>query len=297
MHKRQNAINLGTVPSIFVRLSGGLGNQLFQVVAALKISPYLEDAPVYLDTRFLASYESRRKFEIAFIVNYLPSISFGLPTFGFASVASRYRLGRIFDRCFGKIGLIASVDRLKIVPQMSVKLVVLDGYFQHPDVLFDEKTRLALRDNLYSERQELLGRYRVADSCLVGIHIRRGDFVTSQAASKKFITIKLDYYHSAIRKFPVGSTFLIFGDDPSITSAMAKKIGGIDVSSLCLSLQDEFCLLASCDHYIIANSTFSWWASYLGWDEGKRIICPRNWYHDSKRNNSNPLLLKKFELI
>jgi hypothetical protein len=54
-------------------------------------------------------------------------------------------------------------------------------------------------------------------------------------------------------------------------------------------------LLAMANHYIIANSTFSWWGAYLGYNESKRIIAPRNWYVDMDKNTRNVLLMKYFE--
>jgi hypothetical protein len=40
-----------------------------------------------------------------------------------------------------------------------------------------------------------------------------------------------------------------------------------------------------CDYHIIANSTFSWWGSWLA--KSKGTISPKEWYTVDKLNNTN----------
>ena len=176
--------------------------------------------------------------------------------------------------------------------------LVLDGYFQHPDLALPALLRESLFTKLAIEFSYLTNLPQLSGhSELVSLHIRRGDFVSSKAASSVFKKIELDYYRTAIRKFSENSLFLVFGDDPELTSAFAREIGGIDIPSLGLSLKEEFMLMALADHQIIGNSSFSWWAAYLGHSTGKRVVAPRNWYLDAVRSQANPLLLPYFELL
>ena len=43
----------------------------------------------------------------------------------------------------------------------------------------------------------------------------------------------------------------------------------------------DFCLIACCDGSIVSHlSSFGWWATYIGDDEKKKIICPQNYHCD-----------------
>jgi Glycosyl transferase family 11 len=286
------------IKSAFVRLSGGLGNQLFQLGAGLYAVRQFPNARICLDTRFLGKYETVRDFEIDFVVKHLPAVGIAEAPMGLAGYASQLRLGRLLDTALVGCACIGTTERLKQFQGESCSWLVLDGYFQHPDLALPSLDRQNLFAKLYAEYSHLL-RLVSSPSGIprVAIHIRRGDFVSSKAASSVFKTVQLDYYRAAVQRFSENTLFVVFGDDPVITSEFSKEINGVDVPKLGLSLKEDFMLMAMCDHHIIANSTFSWWAAHLGNSDGKRIISPRNWYVDVERSKTNPLLMPNFELL
>jgi hypothetical protein len=296
--------NLMTLPprvttKIVVRLAGGFGNQLFQFAAALRACTVLNlnTESINIDIRFLDCYESRHHFELDFLKDVFPGFQVAPPLSMVQSFASKFRLAKLFKLKIWSHFFISTTDQILLLnSEDKIDLIVLDGYFQSSCILLSDIHRKLLRGHLidsgFRHRDKLIG-----ENMAIAMHIRRGDYVTSKTASKVFRTIPIDYYRAALSLAPKNRKILIFSDDPLLSAEFAKEFRGIDIRSYNLSLTEEFCLFMSCDDYIIANSTFSWWAAYLGYSENKSFFSPKRWYIDPDRNDSNSLLLPYFKLI
>lgn len=75
-------------------------------------------------------------------------------------------------------------------------------------------------------------------------------------------------------------SFYIFPDD--ITWCKANITAAEDVVFVENHFQDQhneyvLQLISLCKHFIIANSSFSWWAAYLGNTENSLILAPKEW--------------------
>jgi len=125
---------------------------------------------------------------------------------------------------------------------------------------------------------------------MVAIHVRRAgnpSLLSEPKYSDNSFYVNLmntDYYPTAMCEFP-NEDFLIFSDDiewckkQSIFSGCEFSEGKSDV--------EDMNLMAGCKSYIIANSSFSWWAAYLG---GGKTIAPsiQNWYTDGIERTKCP---------
>jgi Glycosyl transferase family 11 len=112
----------------------------------------------------------------------------------------------------------------------------------------------------------------------VAIHVRRGDYVNNPA----YVNLPPLYYLRAlIEKIPNWreKNLVFFSDDPSYVKF---HYGCLD--NACFPHGDEIdnlCLMTLCDHYIIANSSYSWWGAYLGEKPHSIVIRPQRHFSGS----------------
>ncbi len=107
----------------------------------------------------------------------------------------------------------------------------------------------------------------------VSIHVRRGDYVQH---SGSFPPVTDNYLLSATDETDkLGiSKYLVFSDDIAWCKEYFKKYGDGFEFSEGHNERDDLSLMASCGHHIIANSSFSWWGSFLSPHTKGMTICP-----------------------
>lgn len=123
----------------------------------------------------------------------------------------------------------------------------------------------------------------------VGVHVRRGDYVNLNHIHP---VLDLKYYIQASRYFsPDRFDLYIFSDDISWCKENFTKRNFPRYNFVFSDGQsdiDDFFSLCNCEHHIIANSSFSWWAAYLNEAPNKIIIAPKNYVIGEERNDRIP---------
>lgn len=130
----------------------------------------------------------------------------------------------------------------------------------------------------------------------VAVHVRRGDYL--QAEHFHANLWKSGYYQKALALFPKETRFIVFcrdnqgwEQDKSDRQWCRDNLGPILGDRMELPEKDnsetqDFNLMASCRNVIGANSSFSWWAAYLG--EHDRVVMPGEWFSDGVRRTELP---------
>lgn len=124
----------------------------------------------------------------------------------------------------------------------------------------------------------------------VALHIRRGDYLkATQFHSNLWDT---NYYKEAVKHFP-NEKFLVFcKDNQSEAQDMDDRewceknlpLLGIDFELYEHGTEtDDLNAMASCKGIIAANSSFSWWAAYLG--NMEKVVFPKaeSWFTDKQQ--------------
>src|SRR5579864_3756080 len=90
-----------------------------------------------------------------------------------------------------------------------------------------------------------------------------------------------------IRTERPGAKFFFFGDDPAwIRNNILPTCRGGRLVDTGSALSD-FRMMTKCTHFIIANSTFSWWAAWLGRKDRSIVCCGATWNQGERRPPRN----------
>lgn len=291
---------------IILKLWGGLGNQMFEYAFGRHIQEQLGDK-LLLDISSY-KYDIKRKYSLNhYNIN------------GEIDIDDTGKYNYLYDQSkniFLKIGSLISSEMLyelmspfgiyiwlrstykKVEITKNRKNIYINGYWQSfhyfDDILNEIKKEFMLKVPLDSKYKALAQQIRNANS--VCVHIRRGDFLL---ATNSLHISALSYYDKAIHELKQkyeNLDFYIFSDDIDDVRQNFK------FTDKCIHLVErnnpdyiELYLMTQCKHFIISNSTFSWWAANLSEYSEKSVIAPKVWYRDHR--DMSHLIRKEWTVI
>jgi len=97
-----------------------------------------------------------------------------------------------------------------------------------------------------------------------------------------------DYYMKSISTIRAGQDephFFVFSDDRGWAKANIVTTAPITYieHNTPAHPHEDLRLMSNCKHFIIANSTFSWWAAWLSTHKSKTVIAPMKWFNNASR--------------
>jgi len=252
---------------------GRFGNNLFQYAAARAAASRAKHATLLMDFSRLPA--GRSASEIA----ELDLVRLGLPGLILPSFINRLSQ-KMFRRMACELCLLPVVTDadIAVVSSGLGSSSLLSGYFQDVSILKgqEEAFRTMVRDRL----DGIFGRTQRRCATSVAVHVRRGDYLNEplrQVCDHRYFSEAISEFRA---KLP-SPIFFVFSDDPSWCS---EHLTGRDIEIVRPGRKPDslldFAQMTSCDHQIISNSSFSWWAGWLNPNPGKLVIGPDVWLRD-----------------
>lgn len=252
--------------AIAVRLLGGLGNQLFQYAAARATSLRL-GCRLLLETAALETPEAgvtQRTYVLG----------------AFAIAAERYSVAPGEWREYNEPHYHYDPSFEAIGPGTR-----LNGYFQSPLYFAAQAEAIRREISLAAAGSPAFTDFaaRIRGSALpVSLHLRRGDFAADPHTLSFHGICGPEHYRRAMRIVEglVGATptYVVFSDDAAEARRLFGALpGAIFVATPQAAPWEDMLLMSLCRHHILANSSFSWWGSWLNASPDKIVVAPRAW--------------------
>ena len=281
---------------IFLDLSEGLGNQMFQYAFARSVQKRTRDT-IYLDTMSYRRNRGKRSFslmhyklnsEVAYgesiterVLDYYIKILRKILKFfrwNFNDPSKMKKLEKyglyFFSDVFGYI----EFDYLT-----KIKNKYIIGSWMNEKYFFDIREELlndfTLKEKMKEKNLKLIEEIRNCNS--VCIHIRLGDYLDPKWSYLNVCTG--EYYKKGIdiiKESIDNPQFYIFSNSSKDLQWIKKNYkflenyNFVDMSN---SDYEDLEIMRNCKCFIISNSTYSWWAQYLSVYKNKIVIAPDTW--------------------
>lgn len=236
-------------------LQGGLGNYLFQIAASYSKSIDLNVDFVLLKNEALIVHKNPEHYlnnffkKIKFSNNLNISQIYSEPNFSFNPIPDFMLPTKIF------------------------------GYFQSEKYFNHNREKIIelfgcpkdLKNKLYEKYPQIN-----TETC--SIHVRRGDYINLQDHHP---LQPIDYYKTAVSLIGNDKTYFIFSDDIEWCKLNFSFLNNVVFVEGNEDYEDLY-LMSFCKNNIMANSSFSWWGSWLNENNNKKVIAPKLWFGPSK---------------
>lgn len=286
---------------IVVKIKGGLGNQMFEYAMARKIQTefgirelILDPYPVNRDRLRNFGLDSFRlgknvavgeSGSVKGILKLQEDIAARLVSYFIAGRREEVAIRREkrLEKLFYLLGIIQKDHCAGTTGHFLLKLhknIYMNGWFQEAKEIAGIREKLLDEFQFVREMPRKVVEFgeKIEGSEAVCMHIRRGDYVNHP----QFGVCTDSYYYRAMDEM-AGRTdhpvFYIFSDSMEAVKTMQFKYPVV-FDEVGESEHESLYLMSKCRHFIISNSTFSWWAQFLARDEKKIVIAPDRWYNE-----------------
>ena len=278
-------------------INGGLGNQLFQWAHMHFIGNRISQVPIIWkdqNPRQDRPFELQKLLENCRHFSYVSSINDGINPY-LRKIGKVLGLGKFFGYEVVKEAREFGFGDLSV--ELSKKSLV-QGYFQNWQYVEDVWDVIGDELNSHISKVRLPFINNVSRPIII-VHIRRGDL---KLQSTSIGLLHFDYYLNCLndirRELGTSPHVVIITDDPDSASLVINAVNPDQILSpgdatawQCLAL------MKSANYVVAANSTLSWWGSYLCLKSGGKTLIPRPWFKDFTPNVGSSFEHPGFKII
>lgn len=278
---------------IIVKLQGGLGNQMFEYAFGRSIQTQVNQKMLLDISDF--EFDTQRDYSLCHFRLNDDIIVDSSGKYNLKYDQRKNKLFHIGRKCFPDLQYNFFAQKgiyiwdcakyKEVVVKPNQKDMLFHGYWQgyqySEDIVDILRNEFTIKDAILPENIELHN--YIINTNSVCVHIRRGDFLSR---SNTMYNCQNDYYRKGlieIEKRDTCLTYFIFSDD---IEEVKNKISFDKREVVFVNNKnpdyEEFRLMQGCKHFVISNSTFSWWAANLSQRKGKKVVVPQKWYTDGQ---------------
>lgn len=267
-------------PLVVIQLSGGMGNQMFQYALYLRLKAMgrnvkIDDITEYEDRNarpirlsvFDARYATPTETEMKCLTDsYLDVVSKIRRKLTGRQTAAYVEKSQLFDP------EVLKKERAYLIGCWQSEKYFKEIKEQVREAFTFRNLKLSAQMKTYEEQMQ--------NTNSVSLHIRRGDYLQ---VSDIYGGICTDEYYAKAMKYMEEQVpdchFFVFTNDPEWVKENYKQgnitiVEGNDEDAGYIDMY----LMTQCKHYIMANSSFSWWGCYLNPSKEKKVIAPSQWF-------------------
>lgn len=254
--------------------NGRIGNQMFQYAALVGIAKNkgfdfcIPDHSKYNLSEEFEDNKGRsihHQLQKCFKLLHLNG-KYGIVEGDTVEVKQHHFCKELFDQCPNNVTLLGHFESYKYFEKCEDELR-LD--FQFHDDLLEQSEKFYIKNNIKNS---------------VSIVVRRGDFLLYPDCHP---VCNKDYYKSCI-DFIGDRQFVIISDDIEWCKSQEIFSGNnfyfVHEQNKFLKSVYDLCVSSLSDDFIISNSTFAWWSSWLSLNKSKKVYIPDPWFGKTYKN-------------
>ena len=237
---------------LILNLKGGLGNQLFQLIAAYHFHELHNYKRMYIYYGNLRFYKTPRKFELREFISQSPM------KIEIIDVKWIILLNKLFLGLLAKFNFLI-VNEINFFNKKSLNgIQIIDGYFQSSEFITFSSLNYIKQSMSFSKNIFQFKIDKILLNNTIGLHFRFTD---------RFSKMSFDNVRNIISTFDFSKydKVLLFSDDSEYCKSLFPFFENpvILVSQFNLSDKEEFFLIRMLKSFIVPNSTFSIMARIL----------------------------------